>query len=84
MKDVEIEITVQIEKSDSLKKFLEENAEFKKEKHQIGEYFSPVLRNFIGVCPIKEWLRLGNENEKYSINYKNWHYDEQGGKLLLR
>jgi len=76
MKDIEIEITVNIENSKSLIDFLEKNAEFKREKHQVDEYFSPVHRDFTEVRPVREWLRLRNEDGKYSINYKNWHYDD--------
>ncbi len=76
MNDVEIEITVQIENSKPLTEFLEKEAEFKKEKHQIDEYFSPAHRNFIEIRPVKEWLRLRDEDGNYSLNYKNWHYDE--------
>ena len=78
MKNVEIEIQVNIENSKPLVEFLEKNAEFKSEKHQVDEYFSPTHRNFIEVRPVKEWLRLRDSGGKYSINYKNWHYDENG------
>ena len=78
MDDVEIEITVQIENSKPLLDFLEKEAEFKKEKHQIDEYFSPAHRNFIEIRPVKEWLRLRSEDGEYSLNYKNWHYDGNG------
>jgi len=78
MDNVEIEITVQIENSKSLREFLENEAEFKKEKHQVDEYFSPSHRSFIKIRPIKEWLRLRDEDGKYSIGYKNWHYDKEG------
>ncbi|XOA43076.1 MAG: class IV adenylate cyclase [Candidatus Nealsonbacteria bacterium] len=78
MKDIEIEIQVNIEESKPLIDFLERNAEFKSEKHQIDEYFSPTHRNFIEVRPVKEWLRLRNSDGKHSINYKNWHFDESG------
>lgn len=76
MKDVEIEIQVSIENSKPLVEFLEKNADFQKESHQIDEYFSPTHRNFTEVRPVKEWLRLRDSGGKYSINYKNWHYDE--------
>lgn len=76
MDNIEIEITVNIENSKPLIDFLEKNAEFKKEKHQVDEYFSPAYRSFTEIRPIKEWLRLRNEDDKYSINYKNWHYDD--------
>ena len=79
MGNIEIEIQVNIENSKPLIDFLEKNADFKKESHQIDEYFSPAHRNFIEVRPVKEWLRLRDSGGKYSINYKNWHYDK-GGK----
>ena len=78
MNNIEIEIQVQIEKSESLISSLEKNAEFKYENQQIDEYFSPSHRSFIGVRPVKEWLRLRDSGGKFSINYKNWHYDENG------
>jgi predicted adenylyl cyclase CyaB len=78
MENIEIEIQVKIEKSRDLRDFLEKNADFKLKKHQIDEYFSSIHRNFIDVRPIKEWLRLRNSDGKYSINYKNWHYDKEG------
>lgn len=78
MKDIEIEIQVNIENSKSLIEFLEKNAEFKKEKHQVDEYFTPPHRNFIEVRPVKEWLRLREEDGKYSITYKNWYYNDLG------
>ncbi len=78
MNDVEIEITVNIENNKPLMEFLEKNAEFKSEKHQIDEYFSPAHRDFLDVRPVKEWLRLRDADGGYSINYKNWHYDKNG------
>jgi len=76
--NVEIEIQVNIENSKPLIEFLEKNAIFQKENRQIDEYFSPIHRNFTEVRPVKEWLRLRDSNGKYSINYKNWHFDEVG------
>ena len=78
MTDVEIEIQVSIENNKPLINFLEKNADFKKESHQIDEYFSPTHRNFVEVRPVNEWLRLRDSGGKYSINYKNWHYDKDG------
>jgi len=78
MDNVEIEIQVNIEDNKPLIDFLEKNADFKKETHQIDEYFYPVHRNFIKVRPVKEWLRLRDSGGKYSINYKNWYFDEDG------
>ena len=80
MDNVEIEIKVNIENSKPLTEFLEKEAEFEEKKHQVDEYFSPAHRNFIGIRPVKEWLRLRDSNGKYSINYKNWHYDDDPEK----
>ncbi len=74
-KSIEIEIQVNIEKSDSLLAFLNDNAEFKLETHQIDEYFTPAHRDFITVRPVAEWLRLRDSNGSYFFTYKNWHYE---------
>jgi len=81
MNNIEIEIQVNIENSKPLVEFLEKSAEFKKESRQIDEYFSPAHRNFTSVRPVREWLRLRDSSGKYSINYKNFHYDENGKSL---
>ena len=78
MDNIEIEIQVKIENSKPLLEFLKKNAEFKAEKNQIDEYFSPAHRNFLETRPVNEWLRLRNANGTYFINYKNWHSDENG------
>ncbi len=78
MDNIEIEIQVNIENSKLLIDFLEKNANFKKENHQIDEYFSPTHRNFTEIRPVKEWLRLRDSGGKHFITYKNWHYGEDG------
>jgi len=77
MEDIEIEIQVKIENSQPLLEFLDKNAQFKEESHQIDEYFSPAHRDFTAVRPVKEWLRLRDSDGKYSITYKNWYYDNE-------
>jgi predicted adenylyl cyclase CyaB len=74
----EIEIQVQIEKDKKLKAFLTKEAKFIGEEHQIDKYFTPIHRNFPKERPTKEWLRLRNSSGKFSINYKNWHYEKDG------
>jgi len=78
MDNIEIEIEVNIEHSKPLLEFLEKNAKFISKAHQIDEYFTPSHRDFLKIRPIKEWLRLRNSDNKYSINYKNWHPDQNG------
>ncbi len=81
MKDIEIEIQVKIENSKKLKKFLEKNASFQGETHQIDEYFSPSDENFIETRPVKKWLRLRKSNKCNFITFKNYYYDEKGKSI---
>lgn len=78
MKNVEIEIQVQVENSKPLRAFLETKAEATGASRQIDQYFTPVHRNFIAVKPVAEWLRVRDAEGRYSLNYKNWHYTENG------
>lgn len=78
MNNKEIEIRVRVKDNEPLLRFLEKNGNFKSEKHQRDEYFTPAHRNFIKEKPIKEWLRLREEKGKYSMDYKNWHYGDDG------
>lgn len=74
--NIEIEIKVTIEKLAVLKDFLEANATFKAEKHQVDEYFSPKHEDFMSVRPVNEWLRLRMNDGKCSMDYKLWHRGE--------
>ncbi len=74
----EVEIQVRVEKSKRLLSFLKKEAKFAGEEHQIDKYFTPKHRNFLKQRPTKEWLRLRDSSGKFSINYKNWHYEKNG------
>ncbi|MFC1633004.1 class IV adenylate cyclase [Patescibacteria group bacterium] len=76
MQDLEIEIKVKIASNKPLLEFLKKNAEFQSEEKQVDEYFAPIKNSFVEVEPIKEWLRLREENNIYTLSYKKWHYDE--------
>lgn len=76
--NIEIEIKVKIEQTESLVKFLEKHAVFQSENRQLDEYFTPAHRNFIEAKPVKEWLRLRESDGKFSVNYKDWHFDAKG------
>jgi adenylate cyclase class 2 len=76
MKNVEVEIQVEIENINPLAELLEEDGKFLFSEHQIDHYYTPAHRNFAAIKPINEWLRLRNSDSKYSITYKNWHRDE--------
>lgn len=81
MENLEIEIQANIENVIPLSEFLENKGAFKYENHQIDEYFTPAHRDFVETHPVKEWLRLRNSDGKYSLNYKNWYYDENGKSM---
>lgn len=80
MKDIEIEVQVRVEKTETLKSFLEQSAQFISENQQIDQYFTPAHKDFTSVKPIEEWFRLRNENGKYTMNYKKWHYENGIGQ----
>lgn len=78
MKNIEIEVKLKIENVKPLEELIEKEGEFIKEKHQIDVYYSPQHRDFLKVRPVDEWLRLRNSDGVASINYKNWHSNEEG------
>lgn len=78
MNDIEIEIQVRIEKRDNLEAFLEKNGDFVGEFWQEDVYYTPAHRDFAGVRPINEWLRLRKSNEEQSITYKHWKKGKYG------
>src|SRR5579884_1911650 len=77
-KTIEIEVKVKIENPKKLLDFLKKSGKFVASEHQLDTYFTPFHRNFVKVNPIKEWLRLRDSDGRYSINYKNWYYEENG------
>lgn len=81
MKETEIELQTKVENISPLLTFLEKEASFEYDAHQRDEYFTPPHRDFLGVRPIKEWLRIRDADGKYSFNYKNWHFDGEGRGL---
>ncbi|MEK7619427.1 MAG: class IV adenylate cyclase [Patescibacteria group bacterium] len=78
MKNIEIEIQVQVEHVAPLKELLDKSGTFKSMNHQRDEYFTPSHRDFLSVRPAKEWLRVRDSDGVYSINYKYWHLNEEG------
>lgn len=76
--NIEVEIKVQIEHSQTLVDFLNTEGKFQGEHHQVDEYFTPAHTDYTSVRPVNEWLRLRDSDGKFSINYKLWHRDENG------
>ncbi len=76
--NIEIEIKVKVEQIEKLQQFLQEQAQFHGDKHQIDEYFTPETGDFMSVRPVNEWLRLRDADGQCTINYKLWHRDKTG------
>lgn len=74
----EIEIQMRVENVSALMDFLQAKAEFKAEKKEVDEYYTPAHRDFLAIRPVKEWLRLRDRDGKFTINYKDWHYEANG------
>jgi len=81
MRDKEIEIQVRIGDSSNLLDFLKSNAEFQYENHQVDTYYTPAHRDFIGVRPVDEWLRLRNSDGKCLLTYKNFQRNTAGQSI---
>ncbi len=76
--DIEIEIKVMVENAKPIIDFLEKNGDYKGEARQIDEYFTPAHKDYLSTFPVKEWFRIREEKKGTSINYKNYHHDENG------
>lgn len=81
MSDKEIEIQARIEDSSNLLKFLDSNADFQAENHQVDTYYTPAHRDFVGVRPVDEWLRLRNSNGIFLATYKKFQRNESGQSI---
>ncbi len=81
MKLTEIELQAQVENVAPLKVLLEKDGEFKYEHNQRDQYFTPAHRDFLSANPIEEWLRLRDADGTFTINYKKWHFDNEGRGL---
>lgn len=76
--DIEIEIKVRVENVKPLDALMQKEGQFKGEVKQVDEYFTPAHVDYTSVSPVREWLRLRNEDGTFSINYKNYHFGADG------
>jgi adenylate cyclase, class 2 len=81
MKTTEIELQAQVENVAPLIALLEREGEFKYERRQRDQYFTPAHRDFLSANPIEEWLRLRDADGVFTLNYKKWHLDGEGRGL---
>lgn len=85
MKSIEIETRFEVENIKPLLKLLKNEAKFTGSLHQLDEYYNAPHRDFFALAPKKgdksnskiiEWLRLREDDNGSSINYKYWHKDK--------
>ena len=74
--DIETEIKIKLEKDEfsRLNQFMQANAQYIKDNHQIDKYYQPTYRKFLNNDKtVNEWLRIGLRGNKKILNYKNWY-----------
>ena len=77
----EIEIQVRVERIAPLLALMGKEGKYEGEVRQVDEYFTPAHKDYAAASPVNEWLRLRNEDGKFSISYKNYHRGEDGRAL---
>ncbi len=71
---IEIELKFPLLNAAELEKKLNITSEFKYSTTQIDTYYNAPHRNFLAIPErVKEYLRLRQSNNKFSICYKNFH-----------
>lgn len=73
MKNTEIEKRFYVKNKSGLLKKLAQVGKKIFENHQIDTYYSPSHRNFLKERYPFEWLRLRDDEGKYSLTYKHWY-----------
>lgn len=72
-KRIEVEAKFPLENVDyTISKLKEVGVQTEINKMQKDIYFTPAHENFIERQPIIEWLRVRDDGEEQTINYKNW------------
>ncbi len=71
----EIEVRYELLNKDVLSDWLNKNAEFLFSTHQVDTYYDNKNSTFINdrsVSHIYDWLRIREEEDKTTLNYKHW------------
>jgi adenylate cyclase, class 2 len=72
-KRIEIEAKFPLKNMEyTINRLKEVGIQTEKNKFQKDIYFTPAHENFIEKIPISEWLRVRDDGEEQTINYKNW------------
>ena len=69
----EIEVRYQLNNKIELERWLNQNTELIHSSHQIDTYYDNKYKSFIkDLEHIYDWLRIREENNNITINYKHW------------
>jgi predicted adenylyl cyclase CyaB len=83
MAKIEIEYKYPLLNSDAVVKFLDKNAELKYQSHQIDTYYDSesvgYYKDLENGRRIDYWLRVREEGDKASINFKDWSISDNDG-----
>lgn len=76
--DQEIEIKIRLSEDNFLrtKEMLKKVAKFKKNSHQLDEYFTPSHKNFLEPKFPFEWLSVRKRDDKTILNYKHYYPED--------
>jgi predicted adenylyl cyclase CyaB len=85
MENIEIEITLKLEKPEKLLNWLKENAEFIEKRTQTDWYFDSPKESFFfkdknGYIDAYKWFRVRKTDKENSVCFKNWYVDEKTDK----
>jgi len=76
----EVEIKVVVKNPEEVEKKLHEMAEFKKERTQVDEYFTPKHEDFFALKRPLKYLRIRNEGDRHTFEYQFLHFE--GSELI--
>ena len=76
--DIEVEIKVRVEDVAPLIDLMGREGRYEGEVRQADEYFTPAHKDYTSKFPVTEWLRLRDEDGRFSVNYKNYHLNAEG------
>ena len=84
-KRIEIEAKFPLKNMEyTINKLKEVGMQTEENKFQKDIYFTPAHENFIEKAPISEWLRVRDDGEEQTINYKNWSNSNGNNKITCK
>ena len=73
MKDIEVELTFELDDPESARTKIKSVAEQKGEIYQKDTYYTPKHKNYVQQRPISDWLRIRETDKGDDVAFKHWH-----------